>query len=393
MQDKPKIAISIGDINGIGLEIALKSHNFISKHCTPYYFIHESLLNQALKRLNSKKPKHFTCVEFSNAPKMSLIKGQHKDSLCFEANLACQTNEKFNIKAGKIDSKSGAYSFASFKFACEFVKMGFAKALITLPIHKKAWSEAGLAYKGHTQALSEFFGRQAIMMLGCKRLFIGLFTEHIPLSEVSARIKTPALCEFLLNFYAQTRFKKIGVLAFNPHASDFGAIGGAEEREISNAIKICNALLNVKNLSKTKQKSLLNDYEIEPESLLENLLYDEFLLSNLATSLEKKAKFKHFYNPNPLVADTAFTKNALKHCNRLVSMSHDLALAPLKALFFEKSVNVSLNLPIIRTSPDHGTAFDKAYTNAKISTKSYKEAVKTALRLLKGRQSLEKEVK
>ena len=380
MQDKPKIAISIGDINGIGLEIALKSHSFISKHCKPYYFIHESLLNQALKMLNLKKPKHFICVEFKNAPKMSLVKGQK--GLYFEANLACQTNEKFKIKAGKIDSNSGAYSFASFKFACEFVKMGFAKALITLPIHKKAWSEAGLAYKGHTQALGEFFGRQAIMMLGCKELFIGLFTEHIPLSEVSSKIKAPKLCEFLLNFYSQTRFKNIGVLSFNPHASDFGTIGGKEELELSRALKITNAFLNFKTLSNTHQKSLLNHHKIESANLLKSLLDDEILLSNLSQSLEKEVKFKHFYNPNPLVADTAFTKNSLKQCNRLVSMSHDLALAPLKALFFEKSVNVSLNLPIIRTSVDHGTAFDKAYKNAKISTKSYKEAIAVALKLI-----------
>ena len=111
----------------------------------------------------------------------------------------------------------------------------------------------------------------------------------------------------------------------------------------------------------------------------------EFLNQNLAQKLEKELKIQHFYQPNPLVADSAFTKNALKHCNRLVSMSHDLALTPIKALYFDKSVNVSLNLPIIRTSVDHGTAFDKAYTRAKISTKSYKEAVKTALHLIKSR--------
>ena len=113
----------------------------------------------------------------------------------------------------------------------------------------------------------------------------------------------------------------------------------------------------------------------------------EFSNQNLAQKLEKELKIQHFYQPNPLVADSAFTKNALKHCNRLVSMSHDLALTPLKALYFDKSVNVSLNLPIIRTSVDHGTAFDKAYTRAKISTKSYKEAVKTALHLAKQRRA------
>lgn len=378
MQNKrPKIAISIGDINGIGVEIALQSHKAICKLCQPYYFIHKSLLNQALKRLKLKKPKHFYCVEFSNAEKMEFLKD--KDSSHFNANLACKFDEKFAIKAGQIDAKSGAYSFASFKFACEFVKMGFAKALITLPIHKKAWSEADIAYKGHTQALSEFFKRQAIMMLGCKKLFVGLFTEHIPLSEVSSKIQVPALCEFFIDFYAQTHFKNIGVLAFNPHASDFGTIGGEEERKITTAIKFANLFLSFKAQSQVRQKAILKAHQLySKESLLQNLFIDE----TLADKLENSLKLKHFYQPNPLVADSAFTKNALKHCNRLVSMSHDIALAPLKALYFDKSVNVSLNLPIIRTSVDHGTAFDKAYTRAKISTKSYKEAIQTALNFI-----------
>lgn len=381
MQNKrPKIAISIGDINGIGVEIALQSHKAICKLCQPYYFIHKSLLNQALKRLKLKKPKHFHCVEFSNAEKMEFLKDKNKDSSHFKANLGCKFDEKFAIKAGQIDAKSGAYSFASFKFACEFVKMGFSKALITLPIHKKAWSEADIAYKGHTQALSEFFKRQAIMMLGCKKLFVGLFTEHIPLSEVSAKIQVPALCEFFIAFYAQTHFKNIGVLAFNPHASDFGTIGGEEERKITTAIKFANLFLSFKAQSQVRQKVILKAHQLySKESLLQNLFIDE----TLADRLENSLKLKHFYKPNPLVADSAFTKNALKHCNRLVSMSHDIALAPLKALYFDKSVNVSLNLPIIRTSVDHGTAFDKAYTRAKISTKSYKEAVKTALKFAK----------
>ena len=377
---RPKIAISIGDINGIGVEIALQSHKSICKLCQPYYFIHKSLLNQALKRLKLKKPKHFHCVEFKNAEKMEFLKD--KDNSHFKANLACKFDENFAIKAGQIDAKSGAYSFASFKFACEFVKMGFAKALITLPIHKKAWSEAGISYKGHTQALSEYFKRQAIMMLGCKKLFVGLFTEHIPLSEVSAKIQVPALCEFFIDFYAQTHFKNIGVLAFNPHASDFGTIGGEEERKIITAIKFANLFLSFKAQSQAKQKSILKAHQLHSK---ENLLQTLFIDETLAYKLENSFKFKHFYQPNPLVADTAFTKNALKRCNRLVSMSHDLALAPLKALYFDRSVNVSLNLPIIRTSVDHGTAFDKAYTRAKISTKSYKEAVKTALHLAQQR--------
>ena len=90
-------------------------------------------------------------------------------------------NENFDIKAGEIDAKSGLYGFLSFKAASYFVYKKYAHALLTLPIHKKAWEEASLKYKGHTDALRDFFKKNAIMMLGCKELFVGLFSEYVPL--------------------------------------------------------------------------------------------------------------------------------------------------------------------------------------------------------------------
>lgn len=370
---KPKIAISIGDINGIGIDIALKSHQFISKLCKPYYFIHSSLLDEALKKLHLKKPKNFYAISFEHTQKTEF------KNFIFKANLKCEVNANFHIKAGQIDAKSGTYSFASFKAACEFVKLGFAQALVTLPIHKKAWSEAGLSYHGHTEALRDFFGCEAIMMLGCSKLFVALFTEHIPLNEVSSHIQVPRLCEFFITFYQQTHFKNIGVLAFNPHASDFGAIGGEEERKLTKAIKLANLFLSFESLPKHLKEDVLRTHKLTKATLFDRLLIDE----QSVLKIENDITLKHFYLPNPLVADSAFTPNALKRCNKLVSMSHDVALAPLKALYFDKSVNISLNLPIVRTSVDHGTAFDKAYKNTKISTKSYKEAVKMALHFVK----------
>lgn len=374
---KPKIAISIGDINGIGIEIAIRSHELINTFCKPYYFIHTSLLDEALQKLELKKPKHFHTISFEHAQKTAFQK--HSQYAVFKANLKCEVDANFHIQAGQIDAKSGAYSFASFKAACTFVKLGFAQALVTLPIHKKAWSEAGLTYRGHTEALRDFFKQEAMMMLGNSKLFVALFTEHIPLNEVSSYIQIPKLCEFLITFYEQTHFKNIGILAFNPHASDFGTIGGEEERKITKAIKLANIFLSLKDTSKLVKKDILRTYKLTKANVLDQLLNDE----KLALKIQNDIVLKHFYLPNPLVADTAFTPNALKHCNRLVSMFHDLALAPLKALYFDKSVNISLNLPIIRTSVDHGTAFDKAYKNVKISTKSYKEAVKMALHFVK----------
>ncbi|MBO7369574.1 MAG: 4-hydroxythreonine-4-phosphate dehydrogenase PdxA, partial [Campylobacter sp.] len=157
-----------------------------------------------------------------------------------------------------------------------------------------------------------------------------LFTDHIALSKVSKKIKSKPLSEFLQNLHKSSGFSRVGVLGFNPHASDNGVIGGSEEKQIKKAIN----------------------------------------LANLA--LKKEVFF------GPLVPDVAFNHISLKNCNRLVAMNHDTGLAPLKALFFDESINVSLNLPIVRTSVDHGTAYDIAYKGV-AETKSYINAVKSAL--------------
>ena len=304
---KPKIAISVGDINGIGIEIALKAHKEISKICQPIYFINSKLLNQAAKILNINIPKNFEIYECGN---------------------------DFEIKPGKVSKKSGKFSFISFENALNFTTKGKASALVTLPINKESWKKAKISYKGHTDALSDYFKTSAIMMLGCEKLYVALFSDHTPLKDVSKKIKFNKVKNFLLDFYASTKFSKVGVLGFNPHASDNGTIGGKEELEIKMAIEAANATIG-----------------------------------------------KEIFT-GPLVPDAAFTPNSLKSTNRLIAMYHDVGLAPLKALYFDRSINISLNLPIIRTSVDHGTAFDIAY-QSKASVKSYIESIKYCVNSVK----------
>ncbi|ABK83061.1 4-hydroxythreonine-4-phosphate dehydrogenase [Campylobacter fetus] len=301
----PKIAISVGDINGVGIEIALKSHDEIKNICSPIYFINNELLNSAANILKFTVPNDFEIFECGSS---------------------------FNIKPGRVSKKSGKFSFVSFENAILYTQNKRAQALVTMPINKESWKKAGVPYVGHTDALGKYFGKNAIMMLGCEELFVALYTDHLALKDVSAKIKAKNLALFLVDFYNSSKFENIGVLGFNPHASDNETIGGKEEKEIIKAIKSANNRL-------------------------------------------KKEVFT-----GPLVPDAAFTKSSLKRCNRLVSMYHDVGLAPLKALYFDKSINVSLNLPIVRTSVDHGTAFDIAY-KGKAETKSYIEAIKFAIKL------------
>ena len=302
---KLNIAISIGDLNGVGIEIALKSHDEICKICNPIYCINSTMLDSATKLLNTTIPENFQLH---------------------------QTDGDFEIKIGKIDANSGKYSYDSFIDAIKLCENDKADAVVTMPIHKEAWMRAGLDYKGHTDLLRKYFDKDAIMMLGCKEMFVALYTEHIPLKDVSSEIKTDKLTQFFLDLHKSIGDNKIAVLGLNPHAGDNGVLGN-EEIKINKAIQEANKIIG-----------------------------KELFIGSL-------------------VPDVAFTPHSRANFNYFVAMYHDQGLTPLKALYFDESVNISLNLPIIRTSVDHGTAFDIAY-KSEAKTLSYINAVKSAINLV-----------
>ncbi|RXI25265.1 4-hydroxythreonine-4-phosphate dehydrogenase [Aliarcobacter trophiarum] len=307
MTNFPKIAISVGDLNGIGIEIALKSHNTIKEFCQPIYCINRQMLEQASMLLNISIPDDFNIYE---------------------------TFGDFEIIPSKATKEAGIFSYLSFMDAITLANIKNVDAICTLPINKEAWGKAKLKYKGHTEVLRDFYKKDAIMMLGCSSMYVALFTEHIALKDVAKNIKTNKLVKFLKDFISCTSASKVAVLALNPHAGDGGVLG-KEEKKIRKAIKKANKIFGSDIFS------------------------------------------------NPLVPDTAFSPNNRKNYKYFVAMYHDQGLAPLKALYFDESINVSLNLPIIRTSVDHGTAFDIAYKNKNPNTKSYINAIKEAISLSK----------
>lgn len=299
-----KVAVSVGDLNGIGIELILKNHNTISKIVHPLYIIDDDMLLQASKLLDIDIPSNFNTIS--------------------------PNSHSFDITPGKITKESGAYSYSSFEKAVALAQKGKVDAICTLPINKKAWELAGINYKGHTDALRDFCKMDAIMMLGCPELYVALFTEHIPLKDVPSYLAFNRLNKFLLDFYSSAKPNSaVGVLGLNPHAGDGGVLGD-EEEIIKSAIDSANSTIG-----------------------------------------------KNIYNPTPLVPDIAFSPNVRKRYQYLIAMYHDQGLAPLKALYFEESINISLNLPFLRTSVDHGTAFDIAYKKErKLNTKSYINAIK-----------------
>ena len=302
MSNRKQIAISIGDLNGIGIQLALENHHKVCELVKPIYCIDRAMLEQAASKLGLTIPEAFQTIE-GIAP-------------------------YFEIEAGVVSQASGAYAYASFCKAVELARTDTVDAICTLPIHKKAWEMAGVKYKGHTDALRDFFDAEAIMMLGCPKMYVALYTEHVPLKEVAERINTKELTRFLLDFYHTANPKNtVAVLGLNPHAGDDGVLGD-EENIIKEAIQDAHRALG-------------------------------------------KQAFTA-----PLVPDVAFTPRVRAHYTHYIAMYHDQGLAPLKALYFDEGINVSLNLPILRTSVDHGTAFDIAYQGAALNALSYLNAIR-----------------
>jgi 4-hydroxythreonine-4-phosphate dehydrogenase len=241
-------------------------------------------------------------------------------------------DREFHIKPSMVDTNSGEYSFYSFLKALELYDMNKVDAVVTLPINKQSWSKANMNYSGHTDFLRKFYKSDAIMIMGCEDMYVALYTEHIPYKEVSSFIQEDKLVNFLLLLNDSIKSDKIAVLGLNPHAGDGGVLGD-EEYIIKKAIREVNRQINKET----------------------------------------------FYGP--FVPDIAFTPKVREEFNYFVCMYHDQGLIPLKALYFDESINISLGLPIKRVSVDHGTAFDIAYKNINISNTSYINAIKKAISL------------
>lgn len=299
MSRKPVVAVSVGDLNGIGFEIVLRAHTEILKTVEPIYFISKTLAKQSAELLELKLPKNFN------------VAGNF---------------ENFTIKPSKVSKKSGYFSFESFRQACDYVDKKKAVGVVTMPINKESWHKAGIHYVGHTDYLKTRYKKDPVMMLGCDKLFVPLYSDHIPLKEVVKTIKKDRIIDFLTVLSKEIKEERIAVLGVNPHCGDGGVLGD-EDGEIAAAIKYLNRKL-------------------------------------------RKELFV-----GPVVPDTAFTRRSREKFRYIAAMYHDQGLTPLKALYFDESINVSLNIPIKRSSVDHGTAFDIAYKNRQPSTVSYRNAV------------------
>lgn len=243
-------------------------------------------------------------------------------------------------RAGKLDPDNAAYVLATLRHAVQVCLAGNSDALVTGPVHKGVINAAGVRFSGHTEFLAMLTGGQPVMMLVCPGLRVALVTTHLPLTEVPAAITAERLKKVIgiLHRDLMTRFgiaqPRILVCGLNPHAGEEGYLG-REERDI-----IAPTLV------------MLQDRGI------------------------------HALGPYP--ADTVFTPRHLDGADVVLAMYHDQGLPVLKHKGFGHAVNVTLGLPVIRTSVDHGTAAEIAGTG-KADAGSLREAVKLAAALSAGK--------
>lgn len=305
-QQKPIIGISCGDLNGIGIEIIIKTFadSRLLEHCTPVIFASNKAINFYRKSVPEMNLTYSIIKDFSriNQKQVNLFN-------CWE--------EDVQITPGQLTDTGGKYAVLSLQTAVAALKQQQINGLVTAPIHKKNTQSAEFNFTGHTPYLKSVFAADDVVMMLCAGNFrVALVTEHVPVGEVVNHITKEKIISKLkiINRTLQKDFgidkPRIAVLGLNPHAGDEGLIGNEEETIIKPAIK--------------------------------------------------EAKNNNVLVTGPFSADAFFARRHFDKFDAVLAMYHDQGLIPFKALASGEGVNYTAGLPAVRTSPDHGVAFDIA---------------------------------
>ncbi len=328
--EKPVIGITTGDLNGIGTEVIIKtfSDNRILDLCTPVIFTSNKVIN-FYRKLSAEITLNFT----STRDLTKLNPKQVNVFTCWEDDVP--------IQPGVLTDIGGKYAVRSLMVATQCLKDGQLDAIVTAPIHKSNTNLPDFPYTGHTPFFKEKFGaKDVLMILYSGALRVALATEHIPISKVSGAItkelllnKIQILKETLIKDFGVDK-PRIAVLGLNPHAGDDGQIGTEEQTII---------------------RPLIESYRQKDAMVF-----------------------------GPYSADAFFANGSYTQFDAVLAMYHDQGLVGFKTLANGGGVNFTAGLPIIRTSPDHGTAFDIAGKDI-ADPSSFREAVFQALDLLRQR--------
>ena len=324
--DKIIVGISIGDLNGIGLEVILKT--FQDKRmldfCTPLLFGSTKVVSYHKKALNMEVPVHgISSINQINHNKINVL------------NL---WKEDISIELGKATKQSGEYAAKSLETAVAHLKDNKIDLLLTAPINKETIQSETFNFPGHTEYLEDKLDGKSLMILMTDELRIGLITGHIPISKVAEAITPSLIKEKVVTMYTSLvqdfgiNKPKIAVLGLNPHCGDKGVIG----------------------------------------------LEDDEIIKPTIDEIRESGKLVF----GPYAADGFFGSETYRQFDGVLATYHDQGLAPFKALSFGNGVNYTAGLSEIRTSPDHGTGFDIAGKN-KANSSSFKEALFSAIQIFK----------
>lgn len=327
---KIRLGISVGDINGVGLEVIMKtfSDSRILDLCTPVVYA-SSKYAIAYQRAMDLKNFSFNFVR----PSSKIASNK--------ANLINCWTEEVPLSLGQETPEAGKYAFKSLNAAVKALKNNQVDALVTAPINKHNIQSDEFKFPGHTEFLAnEFEGGDPLMFMVAGSLRIGVVTGHIPIADVASTISEAKISNKINQIYHSLkqdfniRNPKIAVLGLNPHSGDKGVIGKEDEELIRPSVK--------KAFESGK------------------LVY------------------------GPYAADGFFASDTFTQFDAVLAMYHDQGLIPFKTLSFNRGVNYTAGLSIVRTSPDHGTAYDLAGKN-QAQESSFREAVYAACMLYKNR--------
>jgi 4-hydroxythreonine-4-phosphate dehydrogenase len=325
---KIKLGISIGDINGIGCEVALKTFEDerMLEFCTPIIFASNKTISQQKGDLNID-------ITFNGVREAS-------QAIDGKINIVNVWKEVPAIEYGQATKAGGEYAIKSLKAAVKALKEGAIDVLVTAPINKNNIQSEEFKFPGHTDYLAQELKGESLMFMVADTLRVGLLTDHIPVKDVANAITSKlikskvAIMEKSLKMDFGIRRPKIAMLGINPHSGDKGTIGEEDDKVLAPTIK-----------------ELFNKG---------TLVY------------------------GPYSADSFFGSDTHKNFDAVLAAYHDQGLIPFKTLSFGKGVNFTAGLDKVRTSPDHGTAYEIA-GKGKADESSFKEAVFTAIQVFRNR--------
>ncbi|MRX47328.1 4-hydroxythreonine-4-phosphate dehydrogenase PdxA [Pedobacter puniceum] len=331
MSEQLKIGISIGDVNGIGLEVIIKTlmEAEVYKYCTPIVYGHTKVASFHRKAADIHE------FIFQVVPDASQAHyGKPNMINCWE--------EDVKIELGVANETGGKYALLSLQRATDDLVSGKIDALVTAPINKHNIQSEEFKFPGHTEFIQEKAGGQdALMFMISENFKVGVVTGHIPVKDIASHITVENIVSKLklMNQSLKNDFwvekPKIAVLGLNPHAGDNGLLG-KEEQEI------------------------------------------------IIPAIEAAAEAGVFaFGPFP--ADGFFGNQAYAKFDAVLAMYHDQGLIPFKSMSFNSGVNFTAGLPVVRTSPDHGTGYDIAGKNLAVPA-SFREALFAAIHIVKSRR-------